>query len=199
LEKVEQRLVTSACAERPVTLNLFLSFHLPNQPVKAYLCGIGSVKTRHITQSVLLSIWGCIGAEALQKTRERLIGPVVIHSLQNFLDFREKVARRKTAVLDAPIFPIYFTDRNFALPECVHNFRGTAVDELRSQFNGKWLFEVIQCEDSATDAIAGLEDDDRQTYLGQLRGCHQPGGTRAYYDHIDMIRLPEFIVSTEYL
>ena len=199
LEKVEQGLVTSACAECPAPLNLFLSSHLPNQPMNADLRGIGRVKTSHITQSVFLGIRGRIRAAALQEIGERLIWPVVIHALQNFIDLREKVAGRKMAVLSAPIVPVYFADRNFALPERVHNFRRTPVDELRSQFNGKLLLEVIQGEDSATDAIAGLEDDDRQTGLGQFRGCHQPSGTRAYYDHIDTLRLPEFIVSTEYL
>src|ERR1700752_262953 len=167
--------------------------------MNADLRRIGRVKTRHITQSVFLGVRGRVGAAALQEISERLSWPIASHALQNFINLREKIAGRKTPVLSAPIVPVYLTDGNFPLPERVHNFRRTPVDELRSQFNGKWLFEVIQCEDSATDAIAGLEDDDRQTGLGQFRGCHQPSGTRAYYDHIDMSRLAEFIGSTEYL
>jgi hypothetical protein len=172
---------------------------LQNQPVNADARRIGRVKTSHITESVFLGIRGRIRAAALQEIGERLIRPVFIHALQHFIDIREKVAGRKTAVLSAPIVPVYFVDRNFVLPEHIYNFRGTPVDELRSQFNGKLLFDVIQCEDSATDAIAGLEHDDRQTGPDQFRGCHQPSGTRAYHDYIDTIRLPEFIVSTECL
>jgi hypothetical protein len=130
LKKLQERAVSSTRAECAVALDLLLGSHLPNQPVNADLRWIGGIKTRDVVESMLPRIRRSVGATAFQEIRERLIGAIIRHPLQNVADFREKVAKGNPAILNAPIISLYFGDRDFGMPEWTHDFGRTPMNEL---------------------------------------------------------------------
>src|ERR1700684_1709113 len=147
---------------------------------------------------MFLDVRGRVGAAAPQETREGLIWPVIVHSLQNLVDLREKVAGREPTVLEAPIIAVDLADRDLAVPECIHNLRRTPMNELSSQLNWKLLDQVLERVDSLADPAAGLQNNDGQAFCCKFRRCNQPSGAGANYDHVRAILFREFALLTRH-
>src|ERR1700733_5257866 len=126
---------------------------------------MGGMETAEVAPRLLRGFFGSTRAATVQEILERFVEAAIVHPLQDFVDIGKEVAFGYSAFTNAPVVSAHFGDRDFVFSQCVPDFRRTAVNEFRAEFNGNRGMRLVSREHPSAAAVAGLENDHGATGL----------------------------------
>src|SRR6266550_4024455 len=134
---------------------------------------IGRVETCDITSRPSLSIFKfriliSIGAAALEKLQERLIGFVVVDFFQDLVDLGTEVTLAEFPLLSTQLFSLQLSGTDVMLSQQGPYFGRTAVDKFGAKFDWRIADRIMLAEDAAAYAVAGFQDRDLESGPGKL-------------------------------
>lgn len=185
MKDLNQLLVSAFDAKGAVAFDLLVGGAAVDQPVNADIVGIGGVESADISSGALL---GILIAVSRKTPREKLlkgfIGMLIIHGVENFFGFTEKIAGLELSAAHAPEIAFNFCGQDVVGLQRLPDFGSQTVDEFSAKFYYGISGGVVLGEDAASDAVAGLENPDRQSGVSQINGRGEAGGSGSDDEHV---------------
>ena len=167
-KELGEAVIAFAYAEELVCVDFFFGLLLDSEGMDADLAIVGGIETLDVLDDLFAFL-----------RRELIQGRVVCEgeirafpffkAAQEFKDFTLLVALLQLAVSVAVADAVEAVCLESGFADQVPELRWVAVDELSSDFED--LVLIAQSAYTAADAIAGLENEDLATCLGEAAGC----------------------------
>jgi hypothetical protein len=101
---------------------------------------------------------------------------VVVHLLEEVVDFREEIAGSKLVIAKAPGLSGNFFIGDVVLVKEIEDFGRASVNEFGAEFDGI-VIGIVAGEDASANTVAGFEDSYGEAGAGEFNGGGEAGGT----------------------